>query len=85
MLPLLAYVAHFAFLRDVWIRTQRAAVARRRATSLATHLTKLKGHQIEVFVSSALSAMFRSSTVGTFLNLYLGHFTKMIPYLPSRA
>ncbi len=29
-----AYVAHFVFLRDVWIRTQRAAVARRRATNL---------------------------------------------------
>ncbi len=33
-----AYVAHFVFLRDVWIRTQRAAVASRRATNLATHL-----------------------------------------------
>jgi hypothetical protein len=31
-----AYVAHFVFLRDVWIRTQRAAVAY--ATNLATHL-----------------------------------------------
>ncbi len=33
-----AYVAHFVFLRDVWIRTQRAAEASRRATNLATHL-----------------------------------------------
>ncbi len=32
------YFAHFAFLIDVWIRTQRAAVACRRATNLATHL-----------------------------------------------
>jgi hypothetical protein len=33
-----AYVAHFVFLRDVWIRTQKAAVASRRATTnLATH------------------------------------------------
>jgi hypothetical protein len=31
------YVAYFVFLRDVWIRTQRAAVASRRATNLATH------------------------------------------------
>jgi hypothetical protein len=31
-----AYVAHFVFLRDVYIRTQRAAVASRRATNLAT-------------------------------------------------
>jgi hypothetical protein len=28
----------FVFLRDVWIRTQSAAVASRRATNLATHL-----------------------------------------------
>jgi hypothetical protein len=33
-----AYVAQFVFLRDVWIRIQRAAVASRRATNLATHL-----------------------------------------------
>jgi hypothetical protein len=32
-----AFVAHFIFLRDVWIRTQRVAVASRRATNLATH------------------------------------------------
>ncbi len=36
-----AYVAHFVFLRDVWIRTQRAAVASRGATNLATHLPNL--------------------------------------------
>jgi hypothetical protein len=29
-----AYVAHFVFLRDGWIRTQRAAVAIKRATQL---------------------------------------------------
>jgi len=33
-----AYVAYFVFLRDVWIRTQRAAVASRCATNLVTHL-----------------------------------------------
>jgi hypothetical protein len=33
-----AYVANFVFLRDVWIRTQRAAVASRRATNLVTRL-----------------------------------------------
>jgi hypothetical protein len=32
-----AYVAHFVFLRDVWIETQRAAVASRRATNLRSH------------------------------------------------
>ncbi len=33
-------VAHYVFLRDVWIRPQRAAVASRRATNLATHFPK---------------------------------------------
>jgi hypothetical protein len=28
-----AYVAHSVFLRDVWIRTQRAGIASRRATN----------------------------------------------------
>ena len=32
-----AFVAHFVFLRDVWIRNQRAAVANRRATKLDIH------------------------------------------------
>ena len=35
------HVHHFVFVRDVWIRTQRAAVASRRATNLATHLPNL--------------------------------------------
>ena len=37
MLATPAYVAHFVFLGDVWIRTQRAAVASRAATNLAAH------------------------------------------------
>ncbi len=36
-----AYVAHFVFLRDVWIRTRRAVVSSRRAINLATHLPDL--------------------------------------------
>jgi hypothetical protein len=37
-----AYVAYFAFLRDVWIRTQRAVVTSSCATNLATHLPSAK-------------------------------------------
>jgi hypothetical protein len=33
-----AYVAHFVFSGDVWIRIQRAAVASGRATNVAAHL-----------------------------------------------
>ncbi len=36
-----AYVAHLVFLRDVWIRTKRAAAASRCYTNLATHLPNL--------------------------------------------
>ncbi len=43
----LAYVALFVFLRDFWIRTQRAAVASRRATNLATHERSLKQLYLE--------------------------------------
>ncbi len=32
------YVAHFIFLKDIWIRTQRSATGSRRATNLATLL-----------------------------------------------
>ncbi len=39
-----ARVAQFVFLTDVWIRTQRAPVASKRATNLATHLTGLATH-----------------------------------------
>ncbi len=35
--PFLTYVAHFVFLRDVWIRTQRAAIAIRSTTNIVTH------------------------------------------------
>jgi hypothetical protein len=38
------YVAHFVFLRDVWIRTQRAAISIMRATNIASHLPKLATH-----------------------------------------
>ncbi len=34
----IAYVTHFVLLRDIWIWTQRAALASKRATNLATHL-----------------------------------------------
>ncbi len=34
----LAYVAHFVFKKDVYIRNQRAAIASRRANNLANHL-----------------------------------------------
>jgi len=39
-----ADVAHFVFLRHIWIRTQRAASASRCATNLAIHLPNLAIH-----------------------------------------
>ncbi len=55
--PLLAYVGHFVFLRDVWILSQWSAVASRRAPILATHLvthTVLWCSQNPPFCSSTL-------------------------------
>ncbi len=46
-----AYVAHFVFLRDVWIRIQRAAVESRRATNLATHLPTLAATHLPDFAT----------------------------------
>ncbi len=43
-----ASVANIVFLRDVWIRTQRAAVASRRATNLATHLPQYTVAKIQL-------------------------------------
>ncbi len=43
----IAYVARFIFLRDIWIRTQRAAIANRRATNIATHLP---GYILALFI-----------------------------------
>jgi hypothetical protein len=45
-----AYVAYVVFLRDVWIRIQRTAVASRRATNLATHLSDLATHHAFLLV-----------------------------------
>jgi hypothetical protein len=42
-----AYFAHFIYFRDVWILTQRAAVASRRAANFATHLPNLATHPPE--------------------------------------
>ncbi len=39
-LLLLSSVLFGIFERDIWIRTQRAAIASRRATNLATHLAQ---------------------------------------------
>jgi hypothetical protein len=38
------------FLRDVWIRNQRAAVASRRATKLATHLPNTLFFGVSIYV-----------------------------------
>ncbi len=57
--PLLCLVTHFVFFRDVWIRTQRAAVAISRVSNLATHLPPwhhpLQVHKNENFLASILN------------------------------
>ncbi len=50
-----AFVAHFVFLRAVWVRTQIAAVASRRATNVATHLPSNFTTRIGCFVLCFIS------------------------------
>jgi len=74
------YVSHFVFLRDVWIRTQRATVASRRATNLATHLPKSGNFVMEpwfhttAFVGCALLGCFRSCHIFVKTNCQLNKF-----------
>ncbi len=42
-----ASVAHFVYLRDVWIRTQKAVVTSRGAINLATHIPNLATHSMK--------------------------------------
>jgi hypothetical protein len=73
-----AYVVHFEFLKDVWIRTQRAAVASRRATNLATHLSNV------IFVLCILK-LERSDVVFDFHYLVFGVANVNVPSALSRS
>jgi hypothetical protein len=68
-----ADVAHFAFLRDAWIRTQRAAIASRGATNLSTHLKNVKTSVAEpqIFLSAPWS---RNPNYGSGCSSYMNNF-----------
>ncbi len=55
-----AYIAYFVFSRDVWIRTQRAAVASMPSTDLDAHFPNLAAH-LPVF---RVSEVFRKNKKG---------------------
>jgi hypothetical protein len=63
----LTYAAHFVFWRDAWIRTQRAAVASRCATNLATHLLFVR----EMKTNSYVLTLGMSDVVTVILTLLL--------------
>ncbi len=67
-----ADVTHFVFLRDVWTRTQRAAVASRRATNLATHLPNLEGEHIKPGRKKCSESKIHSDS--TFFSPRIGFF-----------
>jgi hypothetical protein len=50
-----AYVAHFLFLKDVWIRTQRAAVASRCATKYQLSQPPLSHPSTVIYVQRFLT------------------------------
>ncbi len=64
-----AYVAHFLFLRDVWIRNQRAAVASRRATNWATYLPSI--YLLINFVNYELSRSFDTESTVRYVSYFL--------------
>ncbi len=55
----------FCILRDVWIRTQRAAVASRRATNLSTHLSACPPISLYFIVHSTGSTEIRIRSLRT--------------------
>jgi hypothetical protein len=79
-----AYVAHFAFLRDVWIRTQRAAVTSRRTSNLATHLPTLATHLLDLATHLPnLSAHLPD--LATYLPNLATHLPDLATHLPNLA
>ncbi len=67
-----AYVAHFIFLSDVWIRTHGAAVTSRRNTNLANHLPKFATHLPELSHPPHLATHLPYK--------FTSMFTAMVPY-----
>ena len=57
----LHYAADFVFLRAVWLRTQRAAVPSRRATTLATHVPILATQLLIYYIFASQHFAFRIS------------------------
>jgi hypothetical protein len=80
-----AYLAHFVFLRDVWIRTQRAAVASRRLT----HLSQRYFIQKKQFVKSKKTVSERHSWACNFsllpLCLLCAHSLSPISYYLAKV
>jgi hypothetical protein len=68
-----AFVAYFVFSRDVWIRTQRAAVASMRATKLASHLPNLAAH-LPSYIFCPLPVFLTSIKPKSPTFLEIGHF-----------
>jgi hypothetical protein len=79
--PFFAYFAHFLFLRDVLIRSQRAAGASKCAANLTTHLPNLATH-LSPYLATHLT------NLATYLSFYLAtHLpnlaTHLSPYLAT--
>ena len=70
------FVAHFVFLRDVWIQTERAAVARKCATNLATHFAHLRGTLTLMYNFYAFQLLFAIiiETKNTIQLLYIKNY-----------
>jgi hypothetical protein len=80
------YVAHFfVFLRDGSIRTQRAAVASRRATNLATHLPTWPPIPLLSHPSPCLALISQTlETLATHLPNLATHLPNLAIHLPTQ-
>ncbi len=76
-----AYVAHLLFLRDVWIRTQSAAVASWRATDLATHPSNdLATHPIETYSRHSIHFLMSVWISVKMCAVFLFHSCDTVPF-----
>ncbi len=65
------YVTHFRFLRDVWIQTQRDALAaRRRVTNLASHIPLLRSLTNRIFLPEYLHLWWFSGGEGGYIGVH---------------
>ncbi len=77
---LLCSVSHLVFLRNICIRTQRAAVASRRATNLATHPSPCIPYSVQVKIFYRFRIWYFTVVLGMdYFARYVGYVLYGVP------